>query len=225
MNVRDKLFELQDKEYKSFSSKLMPKTDPNTVIGVRMPNLRRLSKQMSASGEAREFLSELPHAYFEENNLHAFLIAEITDFDHAIVEIERFLSFVDNWATCDSLRPRVFQRNKERLLPYIGRWLASEHTYTVRFGIECLMCYYLDADFDKKYLADVAAVRSDEYYVNMMIAWYFATALAKQWESAVIYLEERRLPLWVHNKTVSKATESYRISPEKKKHLKSLRRK
>lgn len=224
MNIQEKLFSLQDSEYKSFHGKLIPTVEPEKIIGIRIPVLRSFAKEIKDTDEAKRFLRQLPHNYYEENNLHAFLIEGILDFDRCIAEIERFLPFVDNWATCDSMRPKCFKKNKEKLLPYIENWLQSHEAYTVRFGIECLMCYFLDESFKVKYLESVSQIYSEEYYVNMMIAWYFATALAKQWDSTVVFLEDGRLPIWVHNKTIQKAVESFRITDEQKVYLKALKR-
>ena len=222
--ITEALFSLQDPEYRQFQCRLMPPAAPETVIGVRTPELRALAKKLKADPCAEAFLSELPHRYYEENNLHAFLIEQIADYDACIRALERFLPFVDNWATCDMLRPKCFKRHLEELLQQIEVWLAAEHPFTVRFGIEMLMTYYLDEAFAPHYLELVAGVRREEYYVNMMCAWYFATALAKQWDSVIGYLEENRLPLWVHNKTIQKAVESYRIDNERKDYLRSLKR-
>ncbi len=224
MNIQEKLFSFQDLKYKAFHSRLMPTVEPEKIIGVRIPVLRNFAKEIEGTAEANDFLKQLPHNYYEENNLHAFLIENICDFDRCILEVERFLPFVDNWATCDSMRPKCFKKNKGKLLLYIEKWLQSDSTYTIRFAIECLMLYFLDESFDVKYLQKVSEIKTDEYYVNMMIAWYFATALAKQWESAIVFLENHRLPLWVHNKTVQKAVESYRITDEQKAYLKALKR-
>ena len=219
------LFENQDLGYKEFHQKLVPNLDPDTIIGVRVPALRKLAKDFSGTEKRAEFLKTLPHKYYEENNLHAFFIEQIADFDRCIAEINRFLPYIDNWATCDSMRPKVFSKNKEKLLLEIDKWLKSEKTYAVRYGIEMLMVHFLDEDFNEKHLEKVASIESDEYYVNMMLAWYFATALAKQWDRTVPYLYEHKLHPWVHNKTIQKAVESYRISAEQKKFLKNLRRK
>ena len=222
--ITEALFSMQDLEYRRFQCKLMPTVDPEAVIGVRTPALRALAKKRKGDPRTEAFLSELPHRYYEENNLHAFLVEQIADYDACIRALERFLPFVDNWATCDMLRPKCFKRHLSELLKQIEVWLLSTHPFTVRFGIEMLMTFYLDEAFDPRYLEMVAGVQREEYYVNMMCAWYFATALAKQWDSAVIYLEESRLPLWVHNKTIQKAIESYRIDNEQKKYLRSLKR-
>lgn len=222
--IRAALFSMQDPGYQAFQSALLPTVDAETVIGVRMPELRKYAKKLSASPAALLFLQELPHFYYEENNLHALLIERMPDWDSAVAALERFLPYVDNWATCDLLAPKCFSKNLPSLLRRIPGWLMSEHAYTVRFGIGMLMRYYLDEQFSADYPALVAGVRSDEYYVNMMIAWYFATALAKQYPTAVAYLEERRLPEWVHNKTIQKAVESRRIDSRKKEYLRTLKR-
>ena len=221
--VQSQLFSMQDLKYKEFHSKLMPTIEKDTIIGVRTPELRRFAKEFSKQPEAGEFMKILPHSYYEENNLHGFLIEAIKDYDKVIFELERFLPYVDNWATCDLMRPKVFKKHLPELLEQIKIWTKSEHTYTIRFGIEMLMTFYLDENFSPEYLEIAAGVESEEYYVNMMIAWYFATALAKQYNSALPYIEERRLPMWVHNKAIQKSVESYRIAPEQKEYLKTLK--
>ena len=225
--IQAELFSLQDAEYKAFHSKLMPTINPDTIIGVRTPALRALARKIQTVPgiDLDLFKASLPHQYYEENNLHAFLIEQCRDYDTCIWELDCFLPYVDNWATCDMMRPKCFKKHTEELLGKIEQWLGSAHTYTVRFGIEMLMVYFLEENFDPKYLAMVAKIQSDEYYINMMIAWYFATALAKQWDSTLQYLTEERLPLWVHNKTIQKAIESYRITQEQKEMLRRLRRK
>lgn len=222
--IQNKLFSLQDVGYKQFHAKLVPTLNSDTLIGVRTPDLKRLAKSLTQS-EKQKLLCTLPHKFYEENNLHAFTINGISDFENCIVEIERFLPYIDNWATCDGLRPKCFNKNRAGLMQYIDKWMQSQHTYTIRFGIEMLMTHFLDADFDVSHLQKVAQIKSDEYYVNMMCAWYFATALAKQYGSALLVLEQNILPLWVHNKSIQKACESYRISPEQKSYLKTLKRK
>lgn len=217
------LFALQDTEYKAFSSKLMPTVDSDTVIGVQVPKIRKLAKKIKDEPFCDEFLSELPHKYYEENNLHALLICEIKDFDVCINKLNEFLPFVDNWATCDSMRPKIFRKNNAALISEIDKWLSSSHTYTVRFGIGMLMAYYLDDSFTVELAEKVSQIKSDEYYINMMIAWYFATALAKQWNSTFPYIEQRKLSPWVHRKTIQKAIESYRITEEQKAVLRALR--
>lgn len=221
--IRDRLFSMQDVSYREFHSRLMPNIDKDSIIGVRIPSIKKYAKELFGKKEADLFLRCLPHVYYEENNLHAFLIGGIKDFDQCISELERFLPYVDNWATCDSLRPCCFKSNKQRLLSYVDKWLRSAHPFTVRFGIEVLMVYYLDGDFEDVFLESVAKIRSEDYYVKMMIAWYFATALAKQWDGAIKYLENRRLDEWVHQKTIQKARESFRISDPQKEYLKSLK--
>ena len=223
MTVRDKLMELQDLKYADFQRKLMPTVQAEKVIGVRTPQLRRLAKELKGSDEAEAFLEELPHEFFDENQLHAFLIGEEKDFDKCIREVERFLPFVDNWATCDQLSPKVFRKHRTELLGYIRRWLDSDHTYTVRFAEGMLMEHFLGEDFAPDYPEMVAAVRSEEYYINMMTAWYFATALAKQWDAVLPYIEGRRLDMWTHNKAIQKSVESRRITPEQKEYLKTLK--
>ncbi len=223
MDITELLFELRDTEYKNFHSKLIPNVSPDSIIGIRVPLLRKLSKEIFGTDESNAFLRRLPHTYYEENNLHAFLIEQIKDFDECINEVERFLPFIDNWATCDSLRPKCFKNNREALLPHIENYLTSSHTYTVRFGTEMLMCLFLDEYFDIAFPKRISEISSDEYYVNMMIAWYFATALSKQYETVIPFLEERRLSPWVHNKTIGKCTESFRIPDKHKEYLKSLR--
>ncbi len=217
------LFKNQDLEYKKFHIKLMPSVDSDRVIGVRIPVLRKIAKTYSDTLKKEIFLKTLPHNYYEENNLHAFFIEDIKDYDRCITEINRFLPFVDNWATCDSLRPKCFKKNTDKLICEIDKWLKSEHTYTVRFAIEMLMVHFLDNDFKKEYLKRVSLIKSDEYYINMMIAWYFATALAKRWEEAFIYIKDKKLDKWVHNKTIGKAIESYRINEEQKEILRKLK--
>ena len=216
------LYRLQDTAYADFQAKLIPNLPREAFIGVRTPDLRKLAKRL-AKEDCGAFLAELPHRTFDENQLHAFIIAEEKDFDACLRQVEAFLPFVDNWATCDQLSPKAFRREPERLLPHIDAWLASGRTYTVRFGMGMLMQHFLDERFDPHFPAMVAAVQSEEYYINMMIAWYYATALARQWDAVLPYLTERRLPEWVHRKTIQKAVESYRIPEERKVFLKGLR--
>ncbi len=221
--IQRRLFELQDMKYKEFSSKLMPTVNRETVIGVRTPDLRKLAKEYSKTPEALEFLKILPHTYYEENNLHGFLIETIRDYDAAVAAINAFLPYIDNWATCDLISPKVFKKHLPELYEKIKVWLKSDRTYTVRFGIGMLMGFYLDDDFRPEMLELVADIRSDEYYINMMIAWYFATALAKQHDAALPYIQKRRLEKWTHNKAIQKAIESYRISDETKEYLRALK--
>ena len=220
---KELLFTHQDTGYKAFQSKLIPNVDAEKIIGVRTPVLKKIAKQLYQETDVTEFLNTLPHTYYEENNLHGLLIGQMKDYEECIMQLDRFLPYVDNWATCDLLRPKCFAKNTDKLITSITKFLNSEETYTIRFGIEMLMVHYLDAHFDKSCLQMVASVKSEQYYVNMMIAWYFATALAKQWEAALPYIEERRLGVWVHNKTIQKARESRRIGEEQKKYLAKLK--
>lgn len=222
--IQKRLFELQDLKYRDFTASLIPTVGKETVIGARSPMIRKLAKELSDEQKTK-FINDLPHRYYEENNLHAAIIESIRDYDTVIFELERFLPFVDNWATCDMMRPRVFKRHLPELLSKIREWSASEHTYTIRFGLEMLMCFYLDENFRTEYLEIASAVRSEEYYVNMMIAWFFATALAKQYDSALPYIEQKRLDTWVHNKAIQKSIESYRVSDEQKEYLRRLKNK
>ena len=223
--IRAALLAQGNENFREFNAKLMPGTDINRVIGVKTPELKALAKQYAKRPEIGGFLEDLPHAYFEENQLHAFLLCEIKDFDACLAGVERFLPYIDNWATCDQLSPKVFQKRSRDLLPHIETWIGSGETFTIRFGVLCLMRYFLDADFAPAYPDRVAAIRSEEYYVNMMRAWYFATALAKQYEAILPYLENDRLDVWTHNKSIQKARESYRITPEQKAYLNTLKRK
>ena len=218
------LFEYQDTSYRDFQKKLIPDTE-YPVIGIRTPQLRTLAKELSKnSEEAEAFLGQLPHQYFDENQLHAFLISLTKDFDTCVQQVNAFLPYVDNWATCDQMSPKVFAKNRDKLIPHIDRWMGSTEIYTIRFGTGMLMQHYLDEDFREEYLEKVAMVKSSEYYVRMMVAWYFATALSKQYGSAVRYIEDNRLDVWTHNKSIQKAVDSYRIPPHTKEYLKTLRR-
>ena len=221
--LQKQLFELQDLKYRDFHSKLMPETDKETVIGIRTPVLRKFAKEFAGTSEAEAFLRQLPHRYYEENNLHMMLITGIKDYEKCMEEIQRFLPCIDNWATCDYPEPKCFARHKDQVLEEAKRWISSGETYVIRYGIGMLMRLFLDEDFSSEYLEMTAAVQSQEYYVNMMIAWYFATALAKQWDATVPYIEHHKLPDWVHRKTIQKAVESYRITPEQKEYLKGFR--
>ena len=219
--VKKDLFAMQDKGYRDFHAKLIPNVDKGKIIGVRTPVLRRYAKVFYYDPLCKTFLSSLPHEYYEENNLHAFLIEQIKDFDECIAALDAFLPHVDNWATCDMMRPKCFAENKEKLLLHIEKWLSSSHEYTVRYSIEMLMLHFLDVDFDSRFPEAVSNVKSDAYYVNMMRAWYFATALAMQYGAVLPYITENRLDAWTHNKTIQKAVESYRITNEQKVFLKS----
>lgn len=225
MDVQKRLLELQDSGYRDFHSKLVPNISKETIIGIRTPVLRKFVKEYKKEPEAAEFLKTLPHQYYDENVLHGFLISELKDYETCVQALDEFLPYVDNWAVCDGISPKVFAKHHKELLPKIREWAASEHVYTSRFGLEMLMTHFLDGDFRPEYLEIPASVHSEKYYLNMMIAWFFATALAKQWEASIPYLEENRLSTWVHNKTIQKARESYRIAPEQKEYLKNLKRK
>ena len=226
MNKTDlhrKLYDLQDLKYRDLQIKIIPAAEPESVIGVRTPELKTMAKEMLNSGDYKDFLGELPHKYFEENQLQAFIISGIKDLDECMAEFEKFLPFVDNWATCDQMSPKIFRKHKEALLRHIKEWITSERTYTVRFGVKMLMEHFLDDDYDPRYPEMVAGLRSEEYYVNMMIAWYFATALAKQYESILPFIEGKRLDDWTHNKAIQKSVESRRITEEQKIYLRSLK--
>ena len=222
--IQERLFALADPGYKQFHSRLMPTVSPEAVIGVRTPLLRALAAEWAGKPLAEEFLRALPHRYYEENNLHALLIMREKDYGRALALVEDFLPYIDNWATCDTLRPRVFARHREELMEAIERWLASEHPYTVRFGLGMLMTHYLDDAFLPAYPARAAAVKSEEYYVKMMVAWYFATALAKQYRPTLTYLSKNNLEVWTHNKAIQKALESHRITTEQKTLLRKMKR-
>ena len=222
-SLQRKLFKLQDLKYRNFHSKLMPGIDKETIIGIRTPVLRKFAKEFAKTEAAEAFLKELPHQYYEENNLHMMLITAEKDYEKCLAEVERFVPYIDNWATCDLPAPKCFAKHKQELFPRIKEWIASGETYTIRYGIDLLMALYLDEDFRPEYLELAASVASEEYYVKMVIAWYFATALAKQWDAAIPYMEQKRLPDWVHRKTIRKAVESYRITKEQKDYLRTLK--
>ena len=221
----EELFKLQDIKYREVQVKTITNIDSDTIIGVRTSDLRKMAKELYKSNNYKEFLEDLPHKYFEENQIHAFIIFEIKDYDECIKELNKFLPYIDNWATCDQGISKIFKKHTDELLKEIKIWIKSKHTYTIRFGISSLMRYYLDDKFKPEYLEMVSKIRSDEYYVNMMIAWYFATALAKQYNDAIKYLENNKLDKWTHNKTIQKAIESYRITNEQKEYLRSLKEK
>jgi len=221
--IRNRLFDLQDLKYKDFSAKIIPTVSPEKVLGIRTPDLRKYAKQLVKREDVTDFLRDLPHEYFDENQLHAFIISEIKDFDRCIDEVERFLPYIDNWATCDQLSPKVFAKHHKELLVHIQKWIKDEKTYTIRFGIGLLMQHFLDDDFDIKYPNLIAKIRSNEYYVNMMIAWYFATAFAKQYDAILPFIEDKKLDKWTHNKAIQKSVESYRITKEQKEFLKGLK--
>lgn len=220
--VRGRLFALRDDTNAAFMARLVPTLPPENVLGVRLPDCRTLAKELCRETDIGEFLTDLPHRYLDENNLHALLLNEEKDYAAAVAALDAFLPYVDNWATCDALRPKAFKKHPPSLPDECRRWMRSGETYTIRFGIEMLMTHYLDADFRPEYLKEVSIIQSNEYYVNMMIAWYFATALAKQYDAAISYIEQRRLDAWTHNKAIRKAIESYRVSEEHKTYLRTL---
>ena len=221
--IAAELFRLQDPDYAAMQVRIIPTVAADRIIGVRTPALRALAKELAGSPEAASFLSSLPHRYFDEDQLHAFVISLEKDFDTCVAQVEAFLPYIDNWATCDQLSPKAFKKAPEKLLPYIRKWIRSDRVYTARFAIGMLMQHFLDERFDPAYAEWVAAVRSEEYYINMMIAWYFATALAKQYDAVLPYLEEKKLADWTHNKAIQKSLESYRITPEQKAYLRALK--
>lgn len=224
MNIQKRLFELSDEKNADFSAKLTPGIDREKFLGVRIPASRKLAKEIIKENEHKDFLNSLPHKYYDENILHSILISEIKDYDECIKYVDEFLPYVDNWAVCDTISPKAFKNKHERLMNDILRWVDSDQTYTIRFGLKILMAHFLDNDFKNEYLEIPAKIKSDEYYINMMIAWFYATALAKQWDSTIVYIENGVLDKWVHNKAIQKARESYRITAEQKEYLKSLKK-
>ena len=223
--IRKELKKLQDKGYREMQVTIIPTLEADSIIGVRTPALRQLAKEFAKREDISEFLSDLPHKFFEENQLHAFMLSGMKDAESCIRLVDEFLPYVDNWATCDQMSPKVFKKHKQLLLEYVDKWIRSEHTYVKRFAIGMLMEHFLDEDFKTSYLTKVSKIRSEEYYVNMMIAWYFATALAKQYEDTLPFIEKQKLDKWTHNKSIQKAVESYRITQEQKEYLKTLKRK
>lgn len=223
--MRRRLFEFQDLKYRDFQAGLIPNIEKDLFIGVRTPELRKLAKEIANDEDTASFLKDVPHKFFDENQLHAFIISLGKNFDETVKAVDDFLPYVDNWATCDQLSPKVFKKHKKELLPYIKKWIKSEGTYTVRFAIGMLMEHFLDDDFDVQYPKMVSGVKSDEYYINMMIAWYFATALAKQYDAIIPFIENECLEAWTHNKAIQKSVESRRISAIQKEYLKTLKRK
>lgn len=224
-SIKEKLFKLQDKEYRKIQVKTITNIDPDTIIGVRTPELKKLANEMFKSGNYKSFIEDLPHKYFDENQLHAFIISKIKDYDECLDAFNKFLPYIDNWATCDQSCPNAFKKNSDKLIKEIKIWIKSKKTYTIRFGISMLMRNYLDDNYKEEYLGLVSKIRSKEYYVNMMIAWFFATALAKRYDDTIKYIENEKLDIWTHNKTIQKAIESYRITPKQKEYLRSLKKK
>ena len=221
--VVDLLKKNQDIKYRDFQAPLLPTIDKELIIGVRTPELKKIAKEIGHTPLGESFIKELPHHYYEENQLHAFIVCGIKDYQTCLKEIEKLLPYIDNWSTCDQSSPKCFIKHKEDLIINIRKWLKSDHLYTRRFAIRMLMALYLDDDFKSEYLELVSNVKSDEYYLNMMVAWYFATALAKQYDATIKYLEDKKLSPWAHNKTIQKALESYRITDEQKAYLKTLK--
>ena len=223
MSVYERLSKFKDDEYREFQSKLVPNISKDTILGVRTPDMRKIAKDVFGTKEGNDFLKKLPHKYYEENLVHFFLIAMIKDFDECIKETERFLPFIDCWPVCDQSSPKVFKKKHEELLPYIKKWIDSDHVYTSRFGMRMLMNEFLDADFKPEYLKWVSSKKGEDYYLKMMVAWYFATALAKQYDASIVYFEKRKLDDWCHKKAIQKAIESYRVSDEHKEYLRTLK--
>lgn len=221
--IRDELKKLADEKYREMQKTIIPTADPDSIIGVRTPELRKMAKTLVKRDDIDEFLSDLPHKSFDENQLHAFVLSEMKDYDACMEKLNAFLPYVDNWATCDQMSPKIFKKHKAELLKQVKVWLKSKETYTVRFAIGMLMEHFLDDDFDPAYPKMVSRIRSEEYYINMMIAWYFATALAKQYDAVLPYIEEKKLADWTHNKAIQKSVESYRITDEQKAYLKTLK--
>ena len=224
--IKDYLLKNQDLQYKQFHSSLMPTINSEVVIGIKVPILRNYTKELLKKYDIQSFVpffKDLPHQYYEENNIHAFLIEKINNYDECLFQLEQFLPYIDNWATCDMLNPKVFSKNKDKLLKKINEWIKSSHTYTIRFGIGMLMRYFLDKDFNSSYLELVYSIKSEEYYVNMMKAWFFATALAKQYDATLPLFQNKKLDIWTHNKAIQKAIESFRVPAEHKQYLKTLK--
>ena len=223
MDLKQKLFEFKDDKYKEFQEKLVPNIPKESIIGVRTPDLRNIAKEIFRSKAYESFLNDLPHKYYEENLVHIFIISMIKDFDKCVIELEKFLPYMDCWPVTDQATPKVFKKNHEKLLPYVKKWIKSKHVYTSRFGIRMLMNEYLDKDFKNEYLELVASIKSDDYYLKMMIAWYFATALAKRYDESILFFENRKLDPWIHKKAIQKAIESFRVSDSHKEYLKKLK--
>jgi len=223
MSIYERLISYQDEKYRDFQSKLVPNIDKKTIIGVRTPQMRKIVKEIFGTTEATTFLQVLPHQYYEENIIHFFLISKIKDFNECVKEVEKFLPYIDCWPVCDQATPIVFKKNHNKLLPLIKKWIDSNHIYTARFGIRMLMNEFLNDDFKEEYLEWVSSKTSDDYYLKMMMAWFFATALAKQYNATIKYIENKKLDSWIHQKTIQKALESYRVSDEHKGYLKKIR--
>lgn len=223
MTVYEKLLACRDEEFGAFQRKLVPNISPDTIIGVRTPQMRKIAKEVFGTEEGDSFIKKLPHTYYEENMVHFFMISLIRDFEECFRAVEEFLPFVDCWPVSDQSTPKVFKKNHEKLIPAVTRWIASNHVYTARFGLRMLMNEYLGEDFKEEYLELAASKTGEDYYLKMMVAWFFATALAKRYEESVVYLEQCRLDPWVHKKTIQKAVESFRVSEEHKNYLRTLK--
>ena len=223
MSVYEILLSYKDEKYKEFQSKLVPNIDKKTIIGVRTPQIKKIVKEIFDTAEATIFLQTLPHQYYEENLIHFFLISKIKDFDECVKEVEKFLPYINCWPVCDQATPLVFKKNHDKLLPLIKKWINSNHIYTARFGIRMLMNEFLNDDFKEEYLEWVSSISGDDYYLEMMVAWFFATALAKQYNATIKYIEKRCLNPWIHQKTIQKALESYRVSDKNKEYLKKFK--
>ena len=223
MNIRERLLELKNEEYRQFTARLVPNIPAETIIGLKTPEMRAIAREIFVGDYRDEFLSELPHEYYEENLIHFFVISMIKDFEECIQKVEAFLPYVDCWPVSDQATPKAFRKNHEKLLPYIRKWVSSDHVYTARFGIRMLMNEFLGEDFREEYLELVASKKGDDYYLKMMVAWYFATALAKRYDETIPYIENHVLDEWTHRKALQKAVESYRVTDEHKEYLKSLR--
>ncbi len=221
--VYEMLLKVKDDNYKEFQSKLVPNISKESILGVRTPEMREIAKEVFNSSFKDEFLNDIPHKYYEENIIHMFVVSLIKDFDECINELDKFLKYVDCWPVSDQASPKCFKKNHDKLLPVVKRWISSSHIYTSRFGMRTLMNEYLDKDFKEEYLELVSNVKGDDYYLKMMQAWYFATALAKQYDSTIKYIENHKLDDWVHKKSIQKAIESFRVSDEHKEYLKTLR--
>ncbi len=219
--LTEELLKIGDSKYKDFNSKLVPNIYKDRIIGVKNPEVKQLVK--SAKEDIEEFLNELPHYYNEENVLHGYLLSNIKDYDETISELNRFLPYIDNWSVCDIIKPKSFKKNRDKLINQIKIWIKSDHTYTVRFGLLMLMTHYLDEDFKKEYLSLPLTIKTDEYYIKMMIAWYYATALAKQYDDTIKIIEDKKLDPWIQNKTIQKAKESFRVSDKQKEYLNTLK--
>ena len=221
--IHDYLLLNKDEKYAAFTAKLIPNIDSKIIIGVRLPVLRAFAKELVKKGEYAEFLNTLPHTYHEENMLHVCILSVLKDFNEAIGYAEAFLPYIDNWAVCDSFNPKSFRKNKDELLVKIKEWIISDRIYTKRFAIDMLMSHFLEDDFDRSHLNLVSSADGDDYYLKMVVAWYFATALAKQYDEAIKFIENKSLEKWTHNKMIQKAIESYRITDEQKIYLRSLK--